>query len=583
MSLQDRITMSTVDTMQRLEQDLDRLRRFQYDSQYRRLLGNTLMDHLDSWDSQIRSRRKDPFTVVVVGEFKRGKSSFINALLGEEIMITDVVPETVTMNRLNYGVHKNEAVLSGGRRVVLNDEELSRSALERLMGEAGEPIRQLELWRTNDFLKDVRIIDTPGLNDVTDDRLDAIVADAMAQADAVIYVYSVNSPLSRSEQMYVRYTILSQQYTKLFLVGNYCDLLEKSETLERMRAMLGQRTDLLLPGEKTYLISALDELCRVLGDERPCQELAPALEREFGHLRQAIIELIQEKKTVVAADRMLRMTRMMVEDIKADIDNVEKGMEMNSSQLAAEKENLQAEEERQSKHLEEAKEKIICTVEAMKSDAAYWMGDLLRRMERENLSTYPVQDINQYYAYYCVDLLQNAAQECLEFHREQLLEQMSDISDELGKGLAGMYVAGDKLKFCFRLNNTTWTRGDSITLAITQISSNAVINALADLAGSMTRRTEIEADKDKLLVNIKSKYPSLMKETQQKLASQYAGLARAACSLLEECYQGQIQRARETVVQYEEASQKNAEDKRQVMQAKAELIQVLDAFGEVEV
>lgn len=580
MSLQDRITMSTADTMQRLEQDLDRLRRFQYDGQYRRLLGDTLMDHLDSWDSQIRSRRKDPFTVVVVGEFKRGKSSFINALLGEEIMITDVVPETVTMNRLNYGVHKNEAVLSGGRRLVLSDEELSRPALERLMGEAGEPIRQLELWRTNEFLKDVRIIDTPGLNDVTDDRLDAIVADAMAQADAVIYIYSVNSPLSRSEQMYVRYAILPQQYTKLFLVGNYCDLLEKPETLERMKVLLGQRTEFLLPGEKTYLISALDELCRVFGHERPCQELAPTLEREFEHLRQAIAELIQEKKTVVAADRMLRMTSMMAEDIKTDINNIEKGLEMNANQLAAEKENLQAGEERQSRQLEEAEEKITRTVDAMKSDAVRWTRDLLRRMEREDLSTYSVQDISQYYAYYCIDLLQNAAQECLELHREQLLEQMSDISDELGKGLAGMYAAGDKLKFCFRLNNKTWTRGDSITLAITQISGNAVINALADLAGSMTRKTEIEADKDKILVNIRSKYPSLMKETQQKLDSQYAGLARSACALLEEYYQGQIQRARETVAQYEEASQKNAEDKQKIMQAASELCQLLNVFCE---
>ena len=577
MPLQDRITVSTADTIQRLEQSLDRLRRFQYDSQYRALLGDTLMDHLEFWDNKIRSRKNDPFTVVVVGEFKRGKSSFINALLGEEVMITDVVPETVTMNKLNYGIHKNEAVLSGGRRLTLRDDELSRPALERLMGEAGEPIRQLELWRTNDFLKDVRIIDTPGLNDVTDDHLDAIVADAMAQADAVIYIYSVNSPLARSEQMYIRYAILPQQYTKLFLVGNYGDLLEKPETLERMRAMLSQRTALLLPGEKTYLISALDELCRAQEQERPCQELAPILEQEFEQLRQAIMELIQEKKTVVAADRMLRMTSMMVEEIKADITNIETGLEMNDGQLKAEKENLQAEESRQSDQLKEAKEQITQMVKEMETDAVRWTGDLLRRMEREDLSAYPVQDISQYYAYYCVDLLQNAAQECLEFHREKLLEQMSDISDELGKDLAGAYAAGDKLRFCFRLNNTTWTRGDSITLAITQVSGNAVINALADLAGSMTRKTEIEADKNKLLTNIKSKYPNLMKETQQKLSGQYAGLARAACALLEEYYQEQIQRARETVAQYEEVSRKSAEDKQKTMQAASELCKLLDS------
>lgn len=576
MALKDRITVSTEDTIQRLEQGLDRLRRFQYDSQYRKLLGDTLMDHLEDWDHKIRSRKKDPFTIVVVGEFKRGKSSFINALLGEEIMMTDVVPETVTMNKLCYGLHKNEAVLSGGRRMPLRDDELSRSALERLMGEVGEPIRQLDLWRTNDFLKDIRIIDTPGLNDVTDDHLDSIVADAMAQADAVIYIYSVSSPLSRSEQMYLRYAILPQKHTKLFLVGNFCDLLETPEAMARMRAMLEQRTGLLLPGNRTYMISALDELCRTQVQERPCPALVPILEQEFTQLRQDVANLIQEKKTVVAADRMLRMINIMVEDIKADIKNLEIGLDMDANQLVQEKENLQAEEKRQNEQLQEAKARITNAVKEMEADAVRWTKDLLRRMERENLSSYSTQDIRQYYAYYCVDMLQKAAQECLELHREQLLEKMSEISDELGKGLAGTYAAGDKLRFCFRLNSSTWTKGDSITLAITQISGNTLINALADLAGSMTRKTEVEADKENFLASIKKKYPQLMKETQQQLDSQYSSLSNSACVLLEEYYHGQIQRALETLAQYEEGSRKNVEDKEKTLQATAELSRLLD-------
>lgn len=40
---------------------------------------------------------------VVVGEFKRGKSTFINALLGEEILPSDVLPTTATINRVVFG------------------------------------------------------------------------------------------------------------------------------------------------------------------------------------------------------------------------------------------------------------------------------------------------------------------------------------------------------------------------------------------------------------------------------------------------------------------------------------------------
>ena len=580
MTLQNRITISAVDTAQRLEQNLDKLRRFQYDRYYRELLGDTLIDHLESWGDHIRSRKKDPFTIVVAGEFKRGKSSFINALLGEDILVTDVVPETVTMNKLSFGIHKNEAVLSGGRRLTLSDEELSRSALEKLMNEVGETIRQLELWRPNKCLKDIRIIDTPGLNDISDEYLDTIVADAMAQADAVIYVYSVTTPLSRSEQMYIRYAILPQNYTKLFLVGNYSDLLNSTDNFEKVRDLMNKRTKLLLPGENTYLISALDEMCRILDKKRPCPELESILKNEFEELREDIMNMVQEKKDTVLIDRMQRMTRQMIADINIDLENIEKGLEMNSCQIFEEKKKLQMEEERYSQQLSMAQNNINEKVNKMKSDTIEWIESLMYQMECENLTVYSVQEISQYYAYYCVELLETVLRECLETHREELMNHMSDISDELGKGLAGMYAAGDNIQFCFRLNNSTWTRGDSVTMAISLVLGNSVINTVADLVGSLTRKTELESEKDNIVAGIKKKYPLFKKEAIQKIDGQYSALMHSACKLLEEYYQDQFKRAGETVAQYEEASQKCDEDKKMVMQAIAELHQVLVGMSE---
>jgi ribosome biogenesis GTPase A len=44
--------------------------------------------------------RDHRFTVAVVGEFKTGKSTFVNALLGVDVVPTDVVPATATLNRM---------------------------------------------------------------------------------------------------------------------------------------------------------------------------------------------------------------------------------------------------------------------------------------------------------------------------------------------------------------------------------------------------------------------------------------------------------------------------------------------------
>ena len=152
---------------------------------------------------------------------------------------------------------------------------------------------------------------------------------------------------------------------------------------------------------------------------------------------------------------MQRMTRQMIADINIDLENIEKGLEMNSCQIFEEKKKLQMEEERYSQQLSMAKNNINEKVNKMKSDTIEWIESLMYQMECENLTVYSVQEISQYYAYYCVELLETVLRECLETHREELMNHMSDISDELGKGLAGMYAAGDNIQFCFRLNNST--------------------------------------------------------------------------------------------------------------------------------
>ncbi len=579
MTLQDRIIISTEDMMAQLEHKLDSLRRFRYDGQYRKILGASIIEHLDVWDEKIRGRRKDPFTIVVAGEFKRGKSSFINALLKEKIMPVDVTPETMTMNRLSYGLHKNEAVLSGGKRLVLQDEELTREALLKIIDKTGEKITQLNLYRPNEWLKDVCIIDTPGLNESSSDY-DAITSEALAQADAVINVFSANAPLSHTEQMYLKYNILPQRYTQLFLVANYCDVMESEENLRRIGIAFGKRCEQILPNEKIYLISALDELCRVFEKRRPNEELADALEAEFEQLRKDVSALVQEKKTVVASDRMQRMAFSMQEEIQADIDTILKGLEMNEKELSEEKEALYNEQQTQGRTLDKMKQEIQTAVENMQNETKQWMNALLKQLEQEDLSGYAVEDILRYYSYYCVDTVQGAVMACLEQHREELLEHMSDISESLGKNLAGSYSEGGKIRFAFRLNNSTWTRGDSITLAVTQLSGNALVNTITTLAGSLLRKKEVEADKGKILTDISSMYVGLHTEIDKNIEQQYEKMSLAAKKLLDEYCQEKMQKAASAIAQYEEMSQKKGDDKKQVQMAAEELQEVLSEIRE---
>lgn len=55
-------------------------------------------------DDVIKRLTEDTFSVAIVGEFKRGKSTLINALLEKDVLPTDVVPTTATLNKVTYSV-----------------------------------------------------------------------------------------------------------------------------------------------------------------------------------------------------------------------------------------------------------------------------------------------------------------------------------------------------------------------------------------------------------------------------------------------------------------------------------------------
>jgi replication fork clamp-binding protein CrfC len=83
----------------------------------RRALRETI-DHLE-----------ELFLIVIAGEFNSGKSSFLNALLGEQILPEGVTPTTDTITLLQYGEEVSSALRSSGLRVTTYPAEVLRQLL----------------------------------------------------------------------------------------------------------------------------------------------------------------------------------------------------------------------------------------------------------------------------------------------------------------------------------------------------------------------------------------------------------------------------------------------------------------------
>ncbi|MCG6924426.1 MAG: dynamin family protein [Acidobacteria bacterium] len=182
---------------------------------------------------------EEPFLLVVVGEFNAGKSAFINALLGQEVLEEGVTPTTARIGLLRYGEETSREVTAAG--------------LESLTAPA-------------EVLRDIVIVDTPGTNAVLREH-EELTRDFIPRADLVLFITSADRPFTESERAFLE--AIRAWGKKVVVVVNKVDLLESPEDVERVLAFVreqAQRTLGFAP-EVFPVSSRLALRTRLGGDE----------------------------------------------------------------------------------------------------------------------------------------------------------------------------------------------------------------------------------------------------------------------------------------------------------------------------
>jgi hypothetical protein len=247
-------------------------------------------------DSRLSSER---FRVMVLGEFKRGKSTFVNALLGREILPAFPTPCTAIINELKWGeepravlhfkhplplklpanlpaevmrhLEKNRgkpapplpvAVEDLERYVVIPDRasEASKSPEETASESIAEtPYEFAEVFWPLDLLRNsVEIIDSPGLNE--HGSRTKVTMDYLGRTDAVVFLFAVPALASQSEISVIDHDLRAAGHEFLFFVCNRFDELRKPADRDRIVQyaydQLAGRT--AFGREGVFFVSALD-------------------------------------------------------------------------------------------------------------------------------------------------------------------------------------------------------------------------------------------------------------------------------------------------------------------------------------
>src|SRR2546428_5757854 len=175
----------------------------------------------------------EQFNLVVLGQFKRGKSTLINALLGADLLPTAVIPLTSIVTIIQYGPQPHAVVRClDGRTLEVDIADLALYLTERDNPDNTRGVAQVEVAFPSTFLgSGVRLVDTPGVGSVYASNT-GTTHDYLPQADAAIIVLAADQPISQAEIEFVH--TAGQYAAKFFFILNKIDLLSAPELKESL-------------------------------------------------------------------------------------------------------------------------------------------------------------------------------------------------------------------------------------------------------------------------------------------------------------------------------------------------------------
>jgi GTPase SAR1 family protein len=187
----------------------------------------------------------DVFSLVVVGQFKRGKTTFINALLGEDLLPTAIIPLTSIITVLRYGDKlRITAFFENEAKKEIARDDLPLYITEKYNPKNEKGVNRVEITYPSQYLKNgVQIVDTPGIGSVFEHNTKTTY-EYLSRADACIFLVAVDPPITQAELDFLR--DLKNLDIRTFFVQSKIDTIgitDRDESLTFTRNIIEKETD----------------------------------------------------------------------------------------------------------------------------------------------------------------------------------------------------------------------------------------------------------------------------------------------------------------------------------------------------
>ena len=196
---------------------------------------NNDADKVASLSDIAYSVKNGKFSIIVVGQFSVGKSTFLNALMGEKYLPSFTSETTATINFLRSveesPTGKPLIKINYSNGEVKQSEDVSLKNIEKYVSTNGDnvatKISSVEIFLDSKYLNDgVSLVDSPGLNGLLEGH-EKLTLDQINRSHAAIFVFSANQPGSKSD--FEKLKSLMNRCDSVLIILNKIDAIRKDE------------------------------------------------------------------------------------------------------------------------------------------------------------------------------------------------------------------------------------------------------------------------------------------------------------------------------------------------------------------
>jgi len=275
------------------------------------------------------------FRLAVLGQFKRGKSTLLNALLGDNLLPTDILPVTAIPTFISFSEQISVCVhfTDGKGKCLYNpSEEMElKDFLAEYVTEKGNPnnlhmVDRVDIGHPSDLLRQgVVLIDTPGIGS-THKHNTEVAYQILPQCDAALFLVSPDPPITEVELEYLKK--ICQKLPRTFYLLNKIDYLNDTEMISSLKFLADQLTPLLDGVPQILPVSARKGLqARLNGDSEGWKESG------MYQVDQNLIEFFAREKQQILVDSLGRRITDQLNQICLQIQLSLKALTLSEEEL----------------------------------------------------------------------------------------------------------------------------------------------------------------------------------------------------------------------------------------------------------